>query len=275
MILPGFGSVALLAVLATPIRAHEHASPTALPAGAEKAVVERLCTNCHGVERVLGSGGTQAGWEDRIRRMNRWGARVPPEEAERIARYLAAALPPRRRAIESAGYTASSAVQEVRVQDVQRTLRFAARMAGLQRAVLVDVPAYDRRNIVSGQRVRLFSPQQRGRFTSAVVSTEASGPALRLASAVDPEQLGTLLIAEIPISMGRHLAVANEAIQVDLDGYSVFVQTATEEYVQRRISLGDSGDLVTQVTAGLHAGEQVVSLGAFFIDAEKKMGVMQ
>lgn len=269
------GTAALMAVLTAPALAHEHARLTALPPGPEKPLVEELCTRCHTVERLLGAGGTLAGWQDRILRMNRWGARVPAEMTLPIARYLAAALPPRPRTIETVGYTASSAVQEVRIQDIQRTVRVAARALDSLKAAFLDVPDGDRRYLVSGQRVRLFAPQQRGRFTPAVITVNAAGPSLLLKSELDPQRPGSLLVAEIPVILGRHLAVANDALQSDSEGYSVFVQIRTGGYEQRRIRVGESGDLVTQVTAGLSPGEQVVSLGAFFIDAEHRMGVMQ
>ena len=98
-------AVAALVLFATPFgsalgAARADASPppasiTALPPAPERALVERFCTECHGIDWILRSGGTQSGWTDRIQRMIRGGAPVPPEQIPALAAYLAKALPPR------------------------------------------------------------------------------------------------------------------------------------------------------------------------------------
>lgn len=113
--------------------------------------------------------------------------------------------------------------------------------------------------------------QQRGNLISAVVARSPADGTVVLRPAIDMQRAGALLVAEIPISLGRSLAVANSALIPDGDGFRVLVQETTGTYAQRPVRLGFSGDLISQVIAGLETGEQVVSLGTFFIDAEHRL----
>jgi len=51
----------------------------------------------------------------------------------------------------------------------------------------------------------------------------------------------------------------------------VYVLQPGGAYAPREVSTGVQGELFTQVTDGLKAGEQVVTIGSFFIDAEHKL----
>jgi hypothetical protein len=202
--------------------AHEHGSAAhTLPPGPQKERIEQMCSACHPVQRVLNAGGTVAGWQDRMRRMQRWGARIPAAELEPLARYLAAALPPRPRAMPALlADAATSALQEVRVQEIQATLRYAARVTNAREVVLNEVRRADSKRLAVGQRVRLFAPQQRGNFTNAVVSRVADGKVM-LRPVLELQPAGALLIAEIPVNLGRELAVANDALIPDGNGFRV------------------------------------------------------
>jgi len=68
-----------------------------LPDSPVKPLVYARCDHCHGLEWIAKSGATEEGWTDRIRRMNRAGAMIPPEEIPMLAAYLARALPERLR----------------------------------------------------------------------------------------------------------------------------------------------------------------------------------
>jgi hypothetical protein len=71
-----------------------------LPDAPEKQLVRQYCDTCHGLEWIARSGGSEAGWVDRITRMIRSGAKVPREQVPELAAYLAKVLP-RRPAPES------------------------------------------------------------------------------------------------------------------------------------------------------------------------------
>ena len=70
-----------------------------LPDGPAKPFVLARCNVCHGLEWIARSGATEEGWTSRIRRMNRAGAMIPPDEVPILAAYLAQALPERLRPI--------------------------------------------------------------------------------------------------------------------------------------------------------------------------------
>jgi hypothetical protein len=66
-----------------------------LPDEPAKGLVLVLCDKCHGLEWIERSGGSEKGWTSRLRRMNRAGAMIPPEQMAVLAEYLAKALPER------------------------------------------------------------------------------------------------------------------------------------------------------------------------------------
>jgi len=66
-----------------------------LPPGPEKKLVEAHCTQCHSTGRIAKSGGTVAGWSERMARMIRKGSTLPRADIPALARYLAKAYPER------------------------------------------------------------------------------------------------------------------------------------------------------------------------------------
>ncbi len=91
----------LLYSSATPLPPPPPTTPTSVAAeavfseGAEKALLLQHCEACHNLAAIAASGGTQAGWTDRINRMIRWGSTIPREQVPQLAAYLAHVLPPR------------------------------------------------------------------------------------------------------------------------------------------------------------------------------------
>ena len=76
---------------------------------------------------------------------------------------------------------------------------------------------------------------------------------------------------EVVTEDGEHLSVPNEAI-IERGGQTlVYVQGAGGEYTPREIKVGVQGELFTQVAGRPEKGEQVVTIGSFFIDAEHKL----
>jgi hypothetical protein len=237
-------------------------------------VVQKYCTACHELGRVQRAGGTQAGWQDRIGRMQRWGSKIPPDQVPSVARYLAAALPQRARPPESLTYFANLAVQEVREQDIQRTLRFAARAITPDQLALSGLSATDAALLSSGQRARAFTPDSRGSATPGMISVVKTGihPEAILRTIRPLDTKGKPALAEVTLNLGRRLAVANDAILAEGDDARVFVEDRDGQYEVRQVKLGLAGDQTTEVTAGLNAGDKVVSLGTFFVDAEQRLG---
>ena len=81
---------------------------SALPDDPTKGLVLAQCNICHGLAWIERSGADEAGWTDRIRRMIRAGAQIPPEQVPLMAAYLAKALPERPRPPPPAKHTRHS-----------------------------------------------------------------------------------------------------------------------------------------------------------------------
>lgn len=244
-----------------------------LPDAPEKALIMQYCTACHGIERVLHSGGDDARWKDRVQRMVRWGARIPQEHIEAASLYLAKALPLRPRPPASLSYFANTAVREVAVQSIQSTLRLAA-SGTHDRQLLIHVPPDAAPMLKIGQRARVFSVESRAVMIPATIiqliqhDTYCEAIA-RVAKPVS--DTATAYLVEVVVEHGRFLAIPNEAIIEEERQQRVYVQDAAGEYLPRTVQLGMQGDQLTQVLAGLSSGERVVALGSFFIDAEYKL----
>ncbi len=66
-----------------------------LPAGPNRELVAHECAACHDLEMVIaGAGGTRQAWSDTVDEMIGYGARIDPEERQKIVEYLSSALGP-------------------------------------------------------------------------------------------------------------------------------------------------------------------------------------
>jgi mono/diheme cytochrome c family protein len=88
------GLLWLTAALATAQDAGPEPGST-LPDEPAKGLVLVLCDKCHGLAWIERSGADEEGWTSRLRRMNRAGAMLSPEQMTILATYLARALPER------------------------------------------------------------------------------------------------------------------------------------------------------------------------------------
>ena len=76
---------------------------------------------------------------------------------------------------------------------------------------------------------------------------------------------------EIVTQWGEFLSIPNEAIIEEGDRQVVYIQQHPGHYVPQDIHTGLKGELYTQVLHGLSEGDEIVTLGSFFIDAEHKL----
>jgi len=163
---------------------------------------------------------------------------------------------------------------ETAVRPLQVWIRAAGAIDGSRRTVTAIVPAPEGTHIRVGQRVRAFSPQSRSRMYQARVSAVSHAPSGSRATAT---LVGTAYedtrhyILEIITERGAVLSVPNEAILETGGSRIVYVQAGESGYVPRTIVAGVQGELFTEILDGLTAGEQVVTIGSFFIDAEHKL----
>ena len=163
---------------------------------------------------------------------------------------------------------------EAAVRPIQIRVRTAGALDLSRRTVTAAVPLADGPFVKIGQLVWAFPPESRSSMYQARVSKVEPGGASVLVGATlsGPALQGsTRYVLEIITERGDLLSVPNEAI-IETNGRQVvYVQQEPGRYVPREIQPGVQGELYTQVLSGLKPGEQVVTFGSFFIDAEHKL----
>lgn len=160
------------------------------------------------------------------------------------------------------------------IRPIQVWVRTAGVLDSSRKTVTASVPAAEGALVRVGQRVRAFPPDSRSRMYQARVSQVAPRGDRTLVSAT---LVGTgadgsaRYILEIVTERGEFLSVPNEALIETGGTRVVYVLQPAGGYAPREVSTGVQGELFTQVIDGLKAGEQVVTIGSFFIDAEHKL----
>ena len=197
-----------------------------------------------------------------------------PAHAQSVRDHTRLAPEHRTKVTEAQATELTLTVTPVAVRPVQVWLRTAGAIDAARRIVRAEVPAADGRRLRAGQRVRAFSPESRARMHQGTVSQVVRRAAT---VAFTVSLMGTALettrhyVLEVVTDEGDFLSVPNEAI-IDTGGRTVvYVQESGGGYVSRDIKPGVQGELFTQVIDGLKEGEQVVTIGSFFIDAEHRL----
>src|SRR6185503_16321671 len=164
-------------------------------------------------------------------------------------------------------------VTEASIRPIQIWVRTAGMIDQSKKTVTAFLPAHEAALVKAGQRVRAFSPESRSRMYQATVSRVTPQDGRTAVTATfngRAFETSSRYILEIVAEGGEFLSVPNEAIIETGGRQMVYVQQAGGNYVPRGITAGIRGELFTQVQEGLKAGEQVVTIGSFFIDAEHK-----
>jgi hypothetical protein len=165
-------------------------------------------------------------------------------------------------------------VTEASVRPIQIWVRTAGLIDPSKKTVTAFLPAHEAALVKAGQRVRAFSPESRSRMYQATVSRVAPQDGRTAVTATlngRALETSTRYVLEIVAEGGDFLSVPNEAILETGGKQMVYVQQAGGNYIPRDIKAGMRGELFTQVLEGLTAGEQVVTIGSFFIDADHKL----
>ena len=180
----------------------------------------------------------------------------------------------------------STAVTEAQASELTLTLTVAAfrpiqtwvRTGGVLDAsskILTTVLRSPEAELVQvGQRVRTFSVNSRTQMVQAKitrVTPRPGGAEVEATLAVAAPSDGARHLMEIVTEKGPFLSVPNVSIIEEGGSRVVYMQLASGEYSPRTIQTGIEGELFTQVTDGLADGDQVVSIGSFFVDADNKL----
>jgi hypothetical protein len=174
---------------------------------------------------------------------------------------------------ESQALELTLTVTEVAVRPIQVWVRTGGLIDDGRRVVTAKVPGSEARLIKVGQRVRAFSPQSRSRMYQATVSDvipKEGAVTIRATLMGQALEASRHFVLEVVTEQGESLSVPNEAI-IETGGRQIVYVQEGGAYTPRDVQLGVQGELFTQVLAGVQAGEQVVTIGSFFIDAEHKL----
>ena len=165
-------------------------------------------------------------------------------------------------------------LNDAAVRPIQVWVRIAGRMSAGGGPIVATLSEAEAEHVKPGQRVRAFPPESRSsmfqaRVTRVTVGTHGTEIAVALSG--PPHPGSTRYVLEIVTEPIEVLSVPNEAI-IEANGHHmVYVQASKGQYLPREIEPGLQGELYTQVIKGVRAGEQVVTLGSFFVDSDRKL----
>ena len=160
---------------------------------------------------------------------------------------------------------------EAAVRPIQTWVRTAGTLDKTNRLLTTFVRSPDAERVAIGQRVRTFPVAQRTQMYQAKISRITPEPGgARVEATIVARDFGSPYLMEIVVEQGPFLSVPNVSIIEEETGKVVYVQQAPGEYSARTIHTGIEGELYTQVLDGLAEGDQIVSIGSFFVDADSK-----
>jgi hypothetical protein len=157
---------------------------------------------------------------------------------------------------------------------IQTWVRTAGTIDATGRILAATVRGAEAALITTGQRVRAFPPSSKSSMYQARITRAApqgQRVAVEAALASTGRENTTHYVMEIVVERGPFLAVPNEAIIEEEGRRIVYVQRTQGQYVPQEIHTGIQGELLTEIVDGLKDGDEVVTFGSFFIDAEHKL----
>jgi hypothetical protein len=165
-------------------------------------------------------------------------------------------------------------VSQVSTRLIQTWVRLAGEIDKSGQVLAGSLSGSDAALVKVGQRARAFPPSSRSSMYQAKVTRATpQGSTLNVEAslAATAHTDDRLYVVEIVIERGPFLTVPNEAIIEEGDRHIVYVEQQPGQYAAREIHMGIQGELLTQVLDGVDEGDQVVTFGSFFIDAEQKL----
>jgi methionine-rich copper-binding protein CopC len=163
---------------------------------------------------------------------------------------------------------------EAAMRPVQTWVRTAGTVDSTGRILTAVLRTADANLVQEGQRLRAFSVNSRTRMHLARVSRVTKQKGGATVEATLPIQVpndGARYLMEIVVERGPYLTIPNVSIIEEGDQHIVYIQKAPGNYVPQAIKTGLQGELYTQVLDGLTEGDNIVSVGSFFINAETKL----
>lgn len=163
---------------------------------------------------------------------------------------------------------------EIQVRPIQNWIRTAGTIDRSGKTLTTYLSVAESGSVTVGQRARVFSADSKSSMYQAKITRvvpQAERTLIEATLSGTGHDLNARYLLEIVIDYGEYLSVPNEAIIEEGDKQVVYVQARDGSYQPHEISTRLQGERYTQVLDGVTAGEQVVTTGSFFIDAEYKM----
>jgi hypothetical protein len=162
----------------------------------------------------------------------------------------------------------------VTIRPIQAWIRAAGSVDPASSTITAVLSAADATLAKPGQRARVFATIARSTmYQGKVARVSAAGGQVTVTITIAGQirQDARHFVVEIVADHGELLSIPNEAIIETGGARIVYVQQPGGRYEPREIDTGVQGELYTQVLGGVKEGEQVVTLGSFFVDAERKL----
>ena len=199
---------------------------------------------------------------------------IRPAHAQGVREHTRPAQPGGTTVSESQAVDLTLTLNQTVVRPVQTVVRTAGTVDKTGKIVTAYLDPPHATLMKVGQRVRVFpvdsrSSMYQARLTKVVAQGGRAMVEATLSSRGRENSVNYLM--EITAERGQLLSVANEAIIEEGDRHIVYVQKNPGQYLPQQIETGVQGELYTEVLHGLSEGDQVVTFGSFFIDAEHKL----
>lgn len=159
-------------------------------------------------------------------------------------------------------------------QLLQTWIRTAGVIDEARKTLTSCVTDADAALVRTGQRVRAFPPDSKSSIYQARVTSVATrGDCVAVEAALSGPAYtdATRYVMEIIVDRGQLLAVANAAI-IERDGKQiVYEQIHPGHYEPHEIHTGLKGETYTEVLDGIAEGDEIITIGSFFIDADYRL----
>jgi methionine-rich copper-binding protein CopC len=163
---------------------------------------------------------------------------------------------------------------EVAMRPIQTWVRTAGIVDSTGRMLTAVLRRPEADLVQEGQRLRAFSVSSRTRMHLGRVSRvtkQNGGATIEATLPIQVPNDGSRYLMEIVVERGPYLSIPNVSIIEEGDQHIVYIQREAGRYVPQTIKTGLQGELYTQVLDGLTEGDDIVSVGSFFINAETKL----
>ena len=175
---------------------------------------------------------------------------------------------------EAQGIDVTLTLSTAATRQVQQIVRTGGAIDSTRKTLTAMVAMPEAGLIKVGQRARAIAPESRSsmfqaRVTRVIRQDTRSLVEVTLTSVGMPDVKNYVL--EITVELGNFLSVPNEAIIEEGGRRVVYVEVQKGKYVPHELRSGIQGELYSSIEGGLKEGDQVVTFGSFFIDANYKL----